>query len=257
MTADLFRLDGKIALVTGASSGFGHHLAQVLAEAGARVLIGARRTDRLDALAAEIRGRGGSAHAVALDVTDAASLEAALAEGESALGPVDILVNNAGIGGPGAFAADLDEADWDQVIDTNLKGVWLASRAVARRMIARGTGGAIVNIASMLGLRVAHAVPAYAASKAGVIHLTQAMALELARHKIRVNGLAPGYFETDINRDYLASPAGQAMIKRIPQRRTGELADLDGPFLLLASDASRYMTGTVIPIDGGHLVSSL
>ncbi|HVJ54820.1 MAG TPA: glucose 1-dehydrogenase [Aliidongia sp.] len=257
MTADLFRLDGKTALVTGASSGFGHHFALVLARAGAAVLLGARRTDRLEALAAEIRTQGGHAHALTLDVTQADSVEAALAAAGSLAGPIDILINNSGVSGPAAFAADLEEQDWDRVMDTNLKGTWLVSRAVARRMIAAGQGGSIVNIASMLGLRVAHAVSAYAVSKAGVTQLTKAMALELARHRIRVNALAPGYFETDLNREYLNSPAGQAMIKRIPQRRTGQVEDLDGVLLLLASDASRYMTGTVIPIDGGHLIGSL
>jgi NAD(P)-dependent dehydrogenase (short-subunit alcohol dehydrogenase family) len=255
--ADLFRLDGKVALVTGASSGFGRHFAGVLAEAGAAVALGARRIDRLEALADEIRAAGGRAHAVPLDVTDAAGIKAALAASEAALGPIDILINNSGISGPAAFAVDIEEADWDQVLDTNLKGVWLVSRAVARLMIDGGRGGSIVNIASMLGLRVAHAVSAYAASKAGVAQLTKAMALELARYRIRVNALAPGYFETDLNRDYLGSPAGQAMIKRIPQRRSGQAEDLDGALLLLASEASRYMTGTVIPIDGGHLVSTL
>ena len=256
-STDLFRLDGQVALVTGASSGFGHHFATVLAGAGAAIILAARRVDRLEALAGEIRSAGGRAQAVLLDVTDAPSIAAALAAGEAALGSIDILINNSGVSGPAAFAIDLDEAQWDQVLDTNLKGVWLVSRAVARLMIAGGRGGSIVNIASMLGLRVAHAVSAYAASKAGVAHLTKAMVLELARHRIRVNALAPGYFETDLNRDYLNSAAGQAMIKRIPQRRSGQVEDLDGALLLLASDASRYMTGTVIPIDGGHLVSTL
>jgi NAD(P)-dependent dehydrogenase (short-subunit alcohol dehydrogenase family) len=257
MTADRFRLDGKTVLVTGASSGFGHHFSLVLAAAGAAVILGARRVDLLEGLARQIVSAGGRAHVVPLDVTDSASIEAALAAGEAGTGPIDVLVNNAGISGPTAYAIDLDEDDWDRVLDTNLKGVWLVSRAVARRMIGHGRGGAIVNIASMLGLRVAPAVASYAASKAGVAHLTKAMALELARHQIRVNALAPGYFETDLNRDYLNGPAGQTMIKRIPQRRAGRLDDLDGVLLLLASDASRYMTGTVIPVDGGHLISTL
>jgi NAD(P)-dependent dehydrogenase (short-subunit alcohol dehydrogenase family) len=257
MATDLFRLDGKVALVTGASSGLGRHFAHRLAKAGAAVAVAARRLDRLTELAAEIRAEGGRAHAVTLDVTDAASVEAAVVAIETALGPIDILVNNSGVSGPPNYAIDLAEADWDAVLATNLKGVWLVSRAVSRAMIAGGRGGSIVNIASVLGLRVAHAVAPYAASKAAVVQLTQAMALELARHQIRVNAVAPGYFETDINRSYLESPPGQAMVKRIPQRRTGQAQDLDGVLLLLTSDASRYMTGTVIPVDGGHLVSTL
>jgi len=255
--SDIFRLDGKVVLVTGASSGLGRHFAQCLAGAGAAVAIAARRLDRLTALAAEIEAAGGRAHPVALDVTDSASVDRAVAEIESALGPIDGLINNSGLGGPPSLAVDLDEADWDAVLDTNLKGAWLVARAVSRAMMAGGRGGSIVNIASVLGLRVASGVAAYAASKAGLVQLTRAMALELARHGIRVNAIAPGYITTDINRDFLAGPAGQKMIQRVPQRRVGDERDLDGALLLLASDASRYMTGAVIPVDGGHLVSTL
>lgn len=253
--SDLFRLDGSCALVTGASGSLGRHFADVLARAGAAVVVAARRLDRLETIAAGIRAAGGEAMAVALDVTDAGSIGAAFAAAEASLGPVTVVVNNAGL----TISKPLlehDEADWDKVMDTNLKGAWLVGQEAARRMTASG-GGNIINIASILGLRVAGAVPVYSASKAGLIHLTRAMALDLARYEIRVNALAPGYFETELNRDFFAGEAGQRLIKRIPQRRLGRLEDLDGALLYLASDASRYVTGSVVAVDGGHLVSSL
>lgn len=253
--SDLFRLDGSCALVTGASGSLGRHFADVLARAGAAVVVAARRLDRLETIAAGIRAAGGEAMAVALDVTDAGSIGAAFAAAEASLGPVTVVVNNAGL----TISKPLlehDEADWDKVMDTNLKGAWLVAQEAARRMTASG-GGNIINIASILGLRVAGAVPVYSASKAGLIHLTRAMALDLARYEIRVNALAPGYFETELNRDFFAGEAGQRLIKRIPQRRLGRLEDLDGALLYLASDASRYVTGSVVAVDGGHLVSSL
>lgn len=250
------RLDGQVALVTGASGTLGVHFAQLLARAGAAVAVTARRIDRLAALAEAIEADGGRACAVALDVTDTHSIEAALATVTDALGSVDILINNSGIAVTKP-ALDLDEAAWDRVIDTNLKGAWLTAQAVARAMVERGRGGSIVNIASILGLGVSAQVPAYCASKAGMIQLTKALALEWARHGIRVNALAPGYIESDLNRDFFASPAGQAIIKRVPQRRLGQPADLDGPLLLLASAASRFMTGTVLVVDGGHSVGAL
>ena len=184
-----------------------------------------------------------------------AGIGAAFAAAEERLGPVTVLVNNAGLTVTKPLL-EHDEADWDKVMDTNLKGAWLVAQEAARRMAAAG-GGNIINIASILGLRVAGTVPAYCASKAGLIHLTRVMALELVRYGIRVNALAPGYIETDINRDFFAGEAGQRLIKRIPQRRLGQLEDLDGALLYLASDASRYMTGSVVTVDGGHMVSSL
>ncbi|MCW1427530.1 SDR family NAD(P)-dependent oxidoreductase [Novosphingobium sp. JCM 18896] len=247
--ADRFSVAGKRALVTGASSGLGLHFAKVLAEAGAHVTLAARRVEKLAQVAAEI---GGSCDTLALDVTDAASIEAAA----PAFAETDILVNNAGVVADGP-AIDMSEADWDQVVDTNLKGVFLVAQAAARGMKAHGRGGSIVNVASILGLRQAGGVASYAASKAGVIQLTKVLALEFARFKIRVNALAPGYFETDLNDAFLSGDLGQAMMKRVPQRRFGSLADLDGPLLLLASDAGAYMTGSTLVVDGGHLTSTL
>ncbi|MGY0778430.1 SDR family NAD(P)-dependent oxidoreductase [Azospirillum argentinense] len=249
-------LTNRTALVTGASAGLGRHFAGVLAAAGARVALAARRRESLDAAVAEIEAAGGQAIAVPLDVTDAASVRTGVREAAGALGGLDILVNNAGatVAKP---ALDYAEEEWDRVIDTNLKGAFLTAQETARVMREQGRGGSIVNIASILGLRVAGHVVAYTASKAGLVQMTQALALEWARYGIRVNALAPGYMETDLNRDFLATEAGQALIRRVPQRRLGRLADLDGPLLLLCSDASAYMTGAVVPVDGGHLVSTL
>ncbi|HCW60625.1 MAG TPA: 2-deoxy-D-gluconate 3-dehydrogenase [Sphingobium sp.] len=247
----LFSLAGKHALVTGASSGLGAHFAMILAEAGAAVTLAARRKEALADVAERIARLGGSAKVVTLDVTDAASLDALPA----AMADIDILVNNAGIVRDGP-ALDQTEADWDAVIDTNLKGMFLVAQAAGRAMKARG-GGSIINIASILGLRQAGAVLPYAVSKAGVVQMTKVMALELARHGIRVNALAPGYLDTELNRAFWETDAGRALIRRVPQRRLGQLEDLDGPLLLLASDGSRFMTGAVIAVDGGHLVSSL
>lgn len=196
---------------------------------------------------------GGRANAIAVDVTDSGAVSSALAgTGES----FDILINNAGIAASSP-ALDLDVVEWDRMVDTNLKGVFVVAQAVARAMRAAGRGGSIVNIASIAGLRVAGNLSAYAASKAAVIHLTRALALEWARYGIRVNALCPGYIETDLNREFFATEAGLGLIKRIPQRRLGKPHDLDGPLLLLASDAGSYMTGSTIEVDGGHLVSSL
>jgi NAD(P)-dependent dehydrogenase (short-subunit alcohol dehydrogenase family) len=247
-----WRIDGKTALVTGASSGLGAHFATVLASAGAHVILAARREEPLLRLADLIREAGGACSTAKLDITDGASIAAI----GHMLSEIDILVNNAGVVRDGA-ALDQDEADWDFVIDTNLKGMFLMAQAVGRAMRAHGRGGSIINIASILGLRQAGAVLPYAVSKAGAIQMTKLLALELARFKIRVNALTPGYFDTELNSAFWRSDAGQAMIRRIPQRRLGVLGDLDGPLLLLASDASAYMNGSVIAVDGGHLVSSL
>lgn len=242
-------LTGRRALVTGASSGLGLHFAEVLHGAGAEVVLAARSKARLDDHCARL---GARAKSVSLDVRDAASVARAIAEA----GEIDILVNNAGV----TLSKPVIEqtaGDWDQVVDTNLTGAFLVATEGARAMRAAKRGGTIINIASILGLRQAGHVTGYAVAKAGLIQLTRQLALELARFDIRVNALAPGYFETDINRDFFASAAGKALIKRIPQRRLGRVSDLDGPLLLLASDASAFMTGTILTVDGGHLVTSL
>lgn len=249
-------LDGKCALVTGAFGGLGRHFAQTLAKAGAAVGVVGRRIDEGERFAAQLRESGAKAFACAMDVTRADSVRAAFDQVSAALGPVTVLVNNAGVAVTKSFL-DVGEDDWSSVIDVNLNGAWRVAQAGARHMCDHGQGGSIVNIASITGLRVAGAISAYVASKAGLIQLTKAMALELARHRIRVNALAPGYIETDINRDFFAGEAGQALIKRIPQRRIGKPEELDAPLLLLAADASSYMTGSVIVADGGHMVSSL
>ena len=256
MRGTVFGLTGRTALVTGASSGLGRHFAGVLARAGAAVALAARRTGLLEDAAQAIVSAGGQAITLAMDVNDAGAVAAGVAEVEHRLGRLDILVNNAGVTVTRPFL-DLPEADWDHVVDTNLKGCFLVAQAAARAMVRRGGGGSIVNVASILGLRVAGQLAPYAAAKAGLVRLSQAMALELARHRIRVNALCPGYMATELNQDFFAGDSGAAMIKRIPQRRLGRMEELDGPLLLLCSDAGSYMTGSVIAVDGGHLVNTL
>ncbi len=252
MNHAIFSLDDRRALVTGASSGLGYHFAKVLASAGAHVVLAARREHLLEKRADDIRAGGGSCSVIGLDIADGTSI----ATVTESLGAIDILVNNAGIVRE-APALDQGEADWDAVIDTNLKGMFLLATAVARGMRDAGKGGSIINIASILGLRQASGVLPYAVSKAGVIQLTKSLALEIARFGIRVNAIAPGYLDTELNSEFWQTDAGKAMLRRIPQRRLGQLDDLDGPLLLLASDASAYMTGSVLTVDGGHVVSTL
>jgi NAD(P)-dependent dehydrogenase (short-subunit alcohol dehydrogenase family) len=251
-----FSLQGKVALVTGASSGFGQHFAHVLSRAGAKVVLAARRTDLIQAEADSINSVGGEAIAVTMDVTSSASIAAALDEVERAFGVVTVVINNAGITIP-KLLLDLSDEDWNKVIDTNLNGVAYVTRETARRMIAAGTGGSIVNIASILAERVQKALTNYAASKAAVVQFTKTAALELAQHKIRVNALCPGYFQTELNGEWFKTADGQALIKRIPQRRTGNLEELNGPLLLLASAAGSLMTGSAVTVDGGHVLSDL
>ncbi len=251
MTKPFFLAD-KVAIISGASSGMGRHFAVVLARAGAKVALGARRVDRLQEVVAEIEGFDGRALAVALDVTDSDSVREAVAAAETELGPISILVNNAGVSGGAKRALEVEEAEWLSVIDVNLNGVWRMAQEVAKHMVRLGHGGSIINIASMLGLAAVPYIPAYCASKAAVVNLTRALALELARHDIRVNAIAPGYFESEMTHDFLGSAEGRSMIDQIPQRRSGNPAELDGALMLLASDASSYMTGSVITVDGGH-----
>jgi NAD(P)-dependent dehydrogenase (short-subunit alcohol dehydrogenase family) len=256
MVTNLFDVRGKVALVTGASSGLGENFARRLAAEGATVVVAARRTDRLESLVAAILADGGKALAVALDVSDASSVEAAIASACKAAGTPDIVVNNAGIAQTKP-AIELTEEDWRAVMNTNLDGAWRVAQASAKAMVAAGKGGSIINIASVLGLRVATHLLAYAAAKAALVQVTKALALEWARHRIRVNAIAPGYIETEINRGFFQTEAGQAMAKRVPQRRIGKASELDGALLLLASDAGSYMTGSIVVVDGGHVINSL
>ncbi len=251
-----FLLEGKTALVTGASSGFGRHFGAVLARAGAQVVLAARRSERVQAACDEINEAGGEAVAVTMDVTSSASIASAFDAAEQTFGTVSVVVNNAGITIPKPLV-DLEDDDWSGVIDTNLNGLAFVTRESAQRMIAAGIGGSVINIASILAHREQKLLTNYAASKAGVVQFTRTAALELAEHGIRVNAICPGYFETDLNRGWLASEAGQEMIRRIPQRRVGDLQDLNGPLLLLASPAGALMTGAALTVDGGHVLSSL
>jgi NAD(P)-dependent dehydrogenase (short-subunit alcohol dehydrogenase family) len=255
---DRFRLDGKTVAITGASSGFGHHFAGVLASAGARVVLGARRVEKVEARVAELRAAGARALGVPLDVRDAAALAHFLDAAWDEFGSLDVLVNNAGIEAGAKTYAMIDERDWDDVFDTNLKSAWLASKLYTERVAARGqAGGNIVNIASITAYRTIKGQFPYAVSKAALVKATEVMALEGAKFGIRVNALAPGYILTDVSRVLLESPRSEAFEKRIPQRRYGRFEDLDGPLLLLASDASSWMTGSTIVVDGGHVCAEL
>ena len=251
-----FDLAGEVALVTGASSGIGRHLAELLAVAGAKVALAARRVDRLAEAASEIEAAGGECLPISLDVTRSDSVVATVAKAETELGPLTILVNNAGV----VVSKPLfehTEADWDHVVDTNLKGAWLVAREFAHHLVGARRPGRIINISSVLSLRTIGRVPAYCAAKAGLTHLTHVLAMELARYGILVNALAPGYVETDFNRAFFQTEAGKALISRIPLKRLGQTEDLDGAMLLLASPAGAYLTGAVIAVDGGHGVAAI
>jgi len=251
-----FSVTGQVALVTGASSGIGEHFAEVLAAAGASVVAAARRADRLSELAKRIEASGGKCLPLSCDVTDRESLTQVIVAAEDRLGPVSILVNNAGVVVSKPLFEHTEE-DWDYVIDTNLKGAWLAAREFAHHLVEKKRPGRIVNISSILASRTIGRVPAYCAAKAGLSHLTQVLAMELARYGILVNALAPGYIETDFNRAFFQSEAGKALIGRIPLKRIGQSPDLDGALLFLASPASAYVTGAILAVDGGHAVAAI
>lgn len=256
MYESLLSMKGKVALVTGASSGLGAHFAKVLAQSQAQVVVTARRTTKLSQLVADIESHGGKAIAVAMDVTDQASVVSAFDQAEAAFGTVDVLINNAGVADSKGFLK-IDEDSWDFVMDTNLKGAWRVAREAAQRLVNKGQPGSIVNISSILGVRVGVGHSTYCISKAGVIQMTKAMALELIRKGIRVNAICPGYFETEINGHYFQTEAGQAYIAGTPARRLGSLNELDAPLLMLSSDAGSFISGVALPVDGAHLTSAL
>lgn len=247
-----FSVAGKRILITGASSGFGAHFAMALAEEGADLVLAARRVEKLEDTARAVRDLGRDATVVPMDVSDHASVEAAFAD----MPALDVVVNNAGVSHEGP-TENIAEDEWDRVVDTNLKGVWAVSKFAIQQWKRDERPGSLVNIASILGLRVGGRVAAYTASKAAVVQLTKSLALDCARHNIRCNAICPGYVETDINRDFFNSPLAEKMLKRIPYRRLGDIDELVGPLLLLASDASSYMSGAIIAVDGGHLCNTL
>lgn len=246
-----FDVRDRVAFVTGATSGLGRHFALVLARAGARVAIAGRRPDRLAAVEGEIGQSGGICACIALDVTDTSHVSPAFDEAEDVLGSVDILVNNAGVNIPG-LVADQSADEFDTVMNTNLRGAYLVAREAGRRMIARKSGGRIVNIASIGAFRVLPGLTAYCMSKAAVGMMTQCLAREWARYDINVNAICPGYIETEINSDWFRSEKGQAQIRSFLKRRLADERDLDGLLLLLASDASRAITGALMTVDDGQ-----
>jgi NAD(P)-dependent dehydrogenase (short-subunit alcohol dehydrogenase family) len=253
-----FRLDGKHVVITGASSGFGSHFAGVLADAGARVALGARRADKIQDRVGEIRSAGGEAVGLPLDVRQSDSIQSFFRAAEEAFGPIDVVINNAGVEAGAKTYAMIDEDDWDYVMDTNLKGAWMMAKCYTERVVAnRQAGGNIINISSITDRRTIKGQFPYAVSKGALTRMTEVMALEAARYKIRVNALAPGYILTDVSRLLLESDEAPTFVKGIPMRRFGEFDDLTGPILLLASDASSYMTGSVLVVDGGHVCASL
>ena len=255
---DLFSLKGKNIAITGASSGFGHHFAGVLAGAGANVILGARRTDKIADRVSEINESGGQALGVPLDVTVPDSCADFLLRAEEAFGPVDVLINNAGVEAGAKTYAMIDEDDWDFVLDTNLKSVWRLSKMYTEAVVkSKQSEGNIINVTSITAFRTIKGQFPYAVSKAALVKATEIMALEGARYGIRVNSLAPGYILTDVSRVLLESERSDTFVKGIPMRRYGEFEDLDGPLLLLASDGSRYMTGSTVVVDGGHIVAEL
>jgi len=253
--AKLFDLSGQRALISGGGTGIGRQTALTFAAYGAEVVLAARRREKLEATVAELKASGAKASCVSMDITNAQSVANGLKEA-TLDGPITLLVNSAGVSSK-TFLLDTPEEEWDQVLGTNLKGGWMLCQAVARQMIEAGVGGSIINIASILGIGSQKGAGPYMASKAGLLHLTRNMAQEWARYGIRANTVAPGYFMTDISEPYLKTKTGQAMLKKIPLRRLGNLPDLSGTMLLLASKAGAYMTGCVIVVDGGHSITQL
>jgi NAD(P)-dependent dehydrogenase (short-subunit alcohol dehydrogenase family) len=253
-SAELFDLKGRVALVTGASGGLGLRFAEVLAANGASVALVARRTDKLKAAVATIEKSGGKVAAIEADVLDRAQMSRAFDAAEKAFGTVTILVNNAGVA-HSTRATDLTAEEWNRVVRTDLDAVFFCAQEGARRMLAANKKGAIVNIASVLGFGVSKGTIAYATAKAGVIQMTKALGLELAFKGVRVNAIAPGWFVTDINREYLSSEQGRKLTRDIPVGRFGVDGDLDGALLLLASDAGSYIAGATIVCDGGQMVA--
>ena len=253
MNTNLFDLTGKVALITGASSGLGRHFSKTLSEAGATVILSARRMDNLLELKKEIKGKS---YIFSLDVTSAGSVANLFKEIKEEFGSADILINNAGVNETRKFK-DLDEKSWNYVLETNLNGAYRVAKNFTDLLLEEKKPGSVINIASILGLRVGLNLTSYASAKAGLVQLTKSMALELARSKIRVNAIAPGYILTEINDDFFKTEEGQNYIKSIPMNRLGLESELDGLLLLLASDASSFMTGSIIPVDGGHLVNPL
>lgn len=250
---DRFSLHGKVALVTGAGSGLGAHFAQVLAAAGARVACVARRTERVESIATKIRARGGQALASCMDVTDRTSIKLAFDLVEAEFGAVDVLVNNAGLSSPAPFES-MSEEQWTSLLDANLSGPFFVAQSMATRLIGRQQPGSIINIASILGHLAKDKFLNYGTTKGGLIHMTQYMALDLIEHGIRVNAIAPGYFPSEMTDPFYESEVGLAEIANLPAKRLGRHEELDGPLLLLASDASSYMTGSVITVDSGHSI---
>ena len=253
MEPRIFDLTGKVALITGASSGLGRHFSKTLSEAGATVILSARRVDNLIELQNELKG---NSRVFSLDVTSNESVENLFQEIKNECGSADILINNAGVNDTRKFK-DLDEESWNFVLETNLNGAFRVAKSFTDLLLEQNKPGSVINIASILGLRVGLNLTSYAAAKAGLVQLTKSMALELARSGIRVNAIAPGYILTEINDDFFKTEEGQNYIKSIPMNRLGLESELDGLLLLLASDASSFMTGSIIPVDGGHLINPL
>ena len=249
MNENKFSLAGKIALVTGASSGIGHCVAKGLAQAGATIVVAARRLDRLHALVGDIEHEGGKAIAVAMDVTDRDSVKSAFDIAQSQLGVIDVIVNNAGVADVKTFI-HADEQSRDFVMNTNFNGVWNVAQEGSQRLVEKKQPGSIINISSILGLGVQPGQSAYCASKGAVIQLTRSLAMDLMKHNIRVNAIAPGWFKTEINEDYFNTPAGESYVQQMPARRLGQVEELIGPIIMLASEAGSFVNGAVLPVDG-------